>query len=425
MIVVDIYSDYIDDRLNYVCNYIFSDRLKVKYQLIENIDNFRYSSNSIKCYYGTENVDADLKIHCSHYFDDFNIDKDPEILKQLKFVNGTSEFDVFAAIFFLLARVEEYRDCPRDIHGRFNCENTLLFRKNLFEIPVIDFWIRSIKSQLEIKLNNTIINKEKYGFKSTLDIDQFYAYKNKPLYIQVGSLLRDIFLLKFGRIKDRYSKSDPYDNIDEILNWHLEIDIRPTLFILCASGGKYDNNIDPASKSFASKLKSIMHKCELAIHPSYDSNSDSILIRREKEILGNLTNSEIIRSRQHYLRMSFPYTYRALINAGIKEDYSMACHERIGFRAGTSRSFSWFDLEKNEVTELRIYPFSVMDVTLRNYMNLSPIDALQQSKVLIDSIKSCEGEFCLLWHNSSFYEREGWHDWKKTYLELLNYAKTN
>ena len=45
----------------------------------------------------------------------------------------------------------------------------------------------------------------------------------------------------------------------------------------------------------------------------------------------------------------------------------------VGYRASIAAPFAWFDLEKNEETALTIYPFAVMDVTLKNYMKLQQV----------------------------------------------------
>ena len=66
-------------------------------------------------------------------------------------------------------------------------------------------------------------------------------------------------------------------------------------------------------------------------------------------------------SRQHFIRFTLPDTYRQLINAGIKEEFSMGYGSVNGFRASVALPFYWFDLEKNEATSLLVYLFCFMD----------------------------------------------------------------
>lgn len=96
----------------------------------------------------------------------------------------------------------------------------------------------------------------------------------------------------------------------------------------------------------------------------------------------------------------------------------------IGFRAGTAHDFLWFDLKANECTDLRVFPFQVMDVTLRNYLGLSPAAALSATQELIDQCRLVGGRFCSLWHNSSFAPLDGWtEEWKEVYQQLYHSAQ--
>ena len=66
-----------------------------------------------------------------------------------------------------------------------------------------------------------------------------------------------------------------------------------------------------------------------------------------------------------------------------------------------------------------IYPFQVMEVTLKEYLKLSPEAAKIHIQQLIATTKSVNGVFCSLWHNSSFSELEGWNDWENVYVDML------
>jgi len=91
----------------------------------------------------------------------------------------------------------------------------------------------------------------------------------------------------------------------------------------------------------------------------------------------------------------------------------------IGFRAGTSLPFYWYDLSKEAMTKLKIHPFQVMEVTLKEYLKLNPEAAKEKITSLLNTVKSVNGTFCSLWHNSSFSELEGWNEWEAVYVDLL------
>jgi len=143
------------------------------------------------------------------------------------------------------------------------------------------------------------------------------------------------------------------------------------------------------------------------------------LIQKQKHKLESLLRESVTLSRQHFLRMNIPSTYHAIVKAGIEKDYSMGYADRLGYRAGTSLPFFWFDLDHDCVTNLMIHPFQMMDVTFKNYLNLSPDRALEKAQTIIAHNKAVNGCTCLIWHNSSFYADEGWDGWEATYRKLL------
>ncbi len=118
-------------------------------------------------------------------------------------------------------------------------------------------------------------------------------------------------------------------------------------------------------------------------------------------------------SRQHYLKLEFPTTYQRLLQIGIEADYTMGYAEQVGFRASIATPFFWFDLSKNEATRLRVFPFQVMDITLKNYLQLQPEEAIALTRELFEATKSVNGHFISLWHNNSLCEQEGWQGWRK------------
>ena len=85
------------------------------------------------------------------------------------------------------------------------------------------------------------------------------------------------------------------------------------------------------------------------------------LLREELEWLEVIGDKDIQASRQHYIRLTTPETYRRLIAAGIRKDFSMGYGSINGFRASVSTPFTWYDLEKEETTSLTVYPFCFMD----------------------------------------------------------------
>ena len=96
--------------------------------------------------------------------------------------------------------------------------------------------------------------------------------------------------------------------------------------------------------------------------------------------------------------------------------------DSLGFRAGTSHSFYFFDVEENSSKNLIVHPFSIMDVSLNDYLKLDPKKSLVLIKTIIRSIKSVNGTFISIWHNESLNFSGRWLGWENVYSEMIKYA---
>jgi hypothetical protein len=113
--------------------------------------------------------------------------------------------------------------------------------------------------------------------------------------------------------------------------------------------------------------------------------------------------------------LKFPTTYQTLIGQEITDDYTMGFADITGFRAGTARSFQWFDLTKNEQTNLTIHPFAFMDGTLNEYLNLTPEEAKNKIDSLYQEVKEFGGEFSFIWHNETIGDYGTWNGWSDVF----------
>jgi hypothetical protein len=109
---------------------------------------------------------------------------------------------------------------------------------------------------------------------------------------------------------------------------------------------------------------------------------------------------------------------------GIEHDYSLSYAQTTGFRAGTSRPFYWFDLKKNQESNLLVHPFPAMDTTLRKYMRLSPDEAKNELDKLVSRIQAVGGDFISLWHNETLTNVGEWRGWRDVFEHCLKLGKS-
>lgn len=338
--------------------------------------------------------------------------------------NGFS-FDVFSAIFYCLTRYEEYGTIEKDEHGRFRGTQSHAVKYNYIDQPIVDQYVSFFKTILKRLKPELHFSAKQYSIQPTIDIDHAYAYLNKSKSRTLLSGAKNIVKRQTSVLKNKRKvftneAKDPFDTF-EYLKKHLICEdlLEPIFFILMSNENAFDSSNDLQSTMFIRLLRDLQNHYEVGMHPSYNSDKNLQAISSEKTKLELLLNQTIHQSRQHFLKLSFPKTYRQLIQEGITKDYSMGYHDIIGFRAGTCFPFQWYDLEKDEETALEIYPFQIMDVTLKQYMKLTPDEAIQAVQNIKKIVSDYEGTFQFIWHNSSFYEQEGWAGWKAVFQNII------
>jgi hypothetical protein len=193
-------------------------------------------------------------------------------------------------------------------------------------------------------------------------------------------------------------------------------------FFLLGDYAENDKNVSISSRKFQSLIKSISDYCKVGVHPSFESNEKPARLKLEQSRLEKIVKREITDSRQHFLKLVFPETYRRLIEADITDDYTMGFSGEVGFRAGICTSFYFYDLPRETPTRLKIHPFTVMDATLRYYMKVRPAEVMSYVGPLIREVKAVNGTFITIWHNESLSNQKPWEGWKDVYEEILKVA---
>ena len=338
-------------------------------------------------------------------------------------------FDLLAMCFYLVTRYEEYLPFEADEHGRFTAENSVAYQIGFLPFAVVNLWALRLKTLLKFKFPFLKITTTTYQFQPSFDVDMAWAFLHKGFLRTGGAIAKDILSANFKNLIERLKvmsgkSTDPFFSFDYIHEIHQGDVPKPIFFFLLGKHGKFDKNTSPDSIPFQQLIQQISSQYEIGIHPSYQSNEQVDLIIKEKELLEKITKKKIVKSRQHFLKLKFPDTYRQLIAAGLKEDYSMGYADALGFRASISTPFFWYDLQKEEITDLLIHPFQLMDVTLKEYSELDITYAKEDIEDLIADTKKSKGVFMPIWHNSSFAKLDGWDGWSEVYLHLLKKAQT-
>lgn len=334
-------------------------------------------------------------------------------------------FDIFQAIFLLISRREEYlslnKNLSLDKHGRYDYRQSLAYRFGFLDRPLVDEWLCEFEKVFNTKFPDSPLVTKRSQHLITIDVDNIYAFKNKGLIKTLLSLAIAKVKGRGEELKSRLDvllgkKEDPFFNICEVAE---KLPRESVMFFHCGGYGKNDKKtLFPSLKYWRAKQK-IDKMVNVGLHPSYRSAHSLPLLKLEKWVLEKCLGRKVTSSRMHYLLFNFPETARVLMDIGITDDYSLAYSDIPGYRAGTARSFKFFDCEKNCATDLTLHPLIVMDKTLRSNLNLTPDQAIVYLKKLKDQCESNNVPLTMLFHNQNLSEIDGWGEWNKVFDSVL------
>jgi hypothetical protein len=427
---VTLYCSQTSPRLKYITSLLFNELLGIQFEITTDEQTY-VGSKSAKINYSNrpELPGYYIKPHSLLFEKDIKQFK-TSVIKHAgtsKILFGdTNSFDIFASSFYLVSRYEEYLPFERDDHNRFTAPQSCLTRLNIMHRPLVNEWTLELRDALSEAYPTLTYKPRLFEYISTIDIDQAWKYKHKGFLRSLGGLIRDASQSDWDEVKSRIGvltgkSEDPFYNFDWQREIHRQYDIDVQYFMQVGKYGKFDKNTSIENIDFQRLIIQLDKEQKVGIHPSYRSNKEAEMVRREHQALEHIVADDIQVSRQHFLMHEMPETYQRLLDIGINEDYTMGYSTHMGFRAGIAAPFKFFDLSKNRPTELTLVPFCCMDITPLHYDHLSPEDSVTVLKKQIDLVHSVGGLYVSLWHNESLSESGRWKGWRTVYEEMIVY----
>ncbi len=441
-----VYTKNITPRIEYIFKLIFSDILGVSIQFTTNKEEF-INSNGAKLNYSNNKIKdeifilpdkllfekgvAEQDISVTEWKTSPDTGVSPYRTGKIFFQTGTNSdlpFDPFAASFYLVTRYEEYLPFISDEYQRFEAKQSLAYKYDFLDQPIVNQWAILLSEVIKKKYSNFTFPERKFQYISTIDIDNAYAYVHKSIFRTLGAAAKSLLNLNFKDNIKRYNaltgkNKDPYDTYDFLDFIHKKYNIKPIYFFLVGKYGKYGKNPSLKNRAFQSLIKNIGKNAEIGIHPSYTSYKKFNVLKEEINNLSGIINKKITKSRQHFLKLSFPETYKNLVKLNIKEDYTMGYAASVGFRAGICTPYFFYDITLEKETNLKIVPFQIMDTALNKYLNLTPEKAIFKIENIIKKVKYVNGTYVSLWHNEAVSEQREWKNWKFVYEKMLQIAQ--
>lgn len=433
--MVLIYAEKVTPRLNYIAQLLLGELLGQEIRFTTNQEEYiqatlpkiNYSRNPIQS--GIYLQAVNLLFETDIFQQEFQVSEYQNT--KVFFLSGKKSalpFDPFAASFYLVSRYEEYLPHIADSHGRFPARESFMYKEQVLDQPLVNQYAR-VLGQLLVEHNPGISFKEpEYSFLNSVDIDAASTYLGKGLIRSMGAYAKDLVNLRFGELIERTKCfagiiKDPYETFDYQLNLQEKYGYRSIYFVLFARLGQFDRSLTLHSNRLHRYIKGISDFCEVGIHPSYRSNTNINIMEEELRRLEDVLNRDVTKSRQHFLKLSLPDTYRNLMELEITDDFTMGYASEPGYRAGICTPFHFYDLELERETNLRVHPFVVMDGTFIYYQETKPQDAWNVIARQVETSRDFGGQFISIWHNRIFSEKEQeWQGWNEVFEEMVKLA---
>ncbi len=425
------YSDTITERIKYVVPFILKEQMGIDVEITSDYSYCEQSSSFIINYSSSVFQKNTFNILPHGLLNETNIvEQEINCINQhnynsfFQIENSHFSFDVFAAVFYLISRYEEYLPHQKDEYGRFAHTNSIAYKQEFLNRPIVNIWIDEFSKAIQKHWPSLEIVKPFFNSIITHDIDMAWSYKHKGILRNIGGFLKrpnvNRLLVLLSLKKDPF---DSYGFIDENIKTKR---IKSLFFFLLARKvSDYDKNISPKNYAFKKLIVNTSRKYTLGIHPSWQSNFKDKLMKHEKIKLEIITEQYITHSRQHYIKFSLPDTYQELIKAGISNEFSMGYGSINGFRASVASSFFWYDLSKEETTSLRVYPFCFMDANSHYEQRQSIVQSQQELVYYYEIIKKHNGLFIPIFHNNFLGTNKEFKGWKEIYTQLINTIHEN
>jgi len=313
-----------------------------------------------------------------------------------------------------------------DRHARLPFKSTISSEFSLIARPIVDEYIDLLWT-IMLEIEPSLCRKEISSKVSiSCDVDTPYSFYVKSFWSAIRTVGGDLIKRKslpsaiqtitnFVMSKLIIYFFDPVNTFDWMMDVNESFGHRTAFYFISGKSNlEMDGHYSLDEKRIRELIKRIHDRGhEIGLHASYDSclNPEQIsseVAKLRSVLLEESIEQPIIGSRQHYLKFSRLKTFKYLESAGITYDSTVGFAEHAGFRSGTSRSFTMYDLESKKSLVIRQKPLIVMENSLLSSDYMGMKDTEKIISYIVDlkyAVDYFGGEFSLLWHNSSLDSR--------------------
>lgn len=309
-------------------------------------------------------------------------------------------YDIFASSFFLLTRYEEYLPHVKNILGDYPATESIAYQNDFLKKPIINIWMKKFSEILNDKFESVHFKSQKPKIKLTIAVEKAFKYRKHGISRSITGFTSDFFRLKlkdiYMRIKTWFRPDqDPFDVYDELIAFKNETGVDMTFVFQLGDYSIHTKNINHRKRVYKKLIKSMGDYCEIGLMPSYEAIKEFSVLITEIKRFEKIANHELrsIMIKDHGL--NFPEFYINLDKTTITKDYSMGYYNKMGYRAGTSSSFLFYDLNLEQASPIEIHPYFCSTKALESFK-------IEQIDEILNQHKPLNLTYNLLFDNSDF-----------------------
>jgi len=407
-------------RLQYIVDFFSRELFDTPVRITTSIDEFRNSALPKINYSSLQSTPDELHIEPHGLLFETGIRKQQIECFELNFskvffqTGGDLPFDIFSASFYLISRYEEYLSSTND---RYDAKKSLAYKENFLHLPLVNIWIEDFKKALQQKFPDIRFRRKTFKGIVTYNIVTPYRFLNQGLMNTMKGFSSSVINGRWKELVSRWKvirrkEKDPYDCFEWLDALHLYCRSKP-YYVFLASGdpGEDERGNSTPSNVLHDLIEYYSATYKTGVLASQKNDRDPTKFMEEVEWMSVVADRPIIHSRQYLNKLSFPHTYRHIMNAGVEKDFSIGYEYFNGFRASVSSSFFWYDLAAERTTEFVVYPFCFSDKAFLS-QQYTPGNAYTELLKGYELVKKLKGLFITAWHNDMLGNQESNGEWK-------------
>ncbi len=408
-----VYTHKITPRVTYIFKHICSRVLGIPVSFTTKVEEL-VAHEGPKLSYTTKKLGNELYLRSTDLLFEQGILSSDVVVKEwngvsalfpVKDVTAAIPFDIFAGSFYLMSRYEEYLPHVKDNKGRFPAAESIATLHKFIKLPIVDIWVDRFADLLIEKFPKVEIHKPVYEKDMLITVSQAFKYTKIGFLRTLGGYITDTWRLRFRENFIRTQvllgvRKDPYNISNWLVNVQKQVSQPFKVFYELGDYGEHSKNIKHSKKDFQSNLKMIADYCEVGLLVSPQTIDQNVQLAVERKRLESIVHRPVKHIHLAQFKIVLPQLYRDALDQEIQNDYTMGYPDVIGFRAGTSQSFLFYDLDYEIQTPLMIHPVAMQSDNVINYYNHT-IDYVSL-RDMQKAIQRVGGTFRISFSNTSF-----------------------